>query len=242
MIFPNFDKVFYVVCCPTALELISTYPSPKAILSTDKESLIKIPKISRQSRQWCERKLDILLSAARESLPYEAAQQSNIQVLKSYVKLLKTHQEILADIRAQIKEWAKLSLDFSLLLSIPGIGEITAATILGEIGNILRFETSKQLTAFAGLDPSVYQSGNFRTKNSKISKRGSHYLRKALYQATVAGISKHSSGILNQTLYKYYTQKLEEGKPSKVAIVATSHKLLRIIYGILSTKQPFIES
>lgn len=242
LIFPNFDKVFYVVCCPTALELISTYPSPKAILSANKEELIKILKISRQSRQWCERKLEILLSAARESLPYEAAQQSNIQVLKSYVKLLKTHQEILADIRAQIKQWAKLSLDFSLLLSIPGIGEITAATILGEIGNISRFETSKQLTAFAGLDPSVYQSGNFRAKNNKISKRGSHYLRKALYQATVAGISKHSRGILNQTLYKYYTQKLEEGKPPKVAIVATSHKLLRIIYGILSTKQPFIES
>jgi len=88
----------------------------------------------------------------------------------------------------------------------------------------------------------VYQSGNFRSKNNKISKRGSHYLRKALYQATIAGISKRSSGILNQTLYKYYTQKLEEGKPPKVAIVATSHKLLRIIYGILSTKQLFIES
>ncbi|MBL4937653.1 IS110 family transposase, partial [Clostridium sp. YIM B02515] len=107
------------------------------------------------------------------------------------------------------------------------------------IGDISKFSSAKKLAAYAGLDPSVYQSGNFRAKNNKISKLGSSYLRKALYQATVAGISKRSSGILNATLYDFYDRKLSEGKSSKSAIVATSHKLLRIIYGILTHKTTF---
>ena len=140
----------------------------------------------------------------------------------------------MVDIRDQIKKWSKLSPELSLLLSIDGVGDITAATILGEIGDISRFISAKKLTAFAGLDPSVYQSGNFRAKNNKISKRGSTYLRKALYQATVAGISNRKSGIVNSTLHSYCSQKLSEGKSKKSAIVATSHKLLRIIYGVLT--------
>jgi transposase len=116
---------------------------------------------------------------------------------------------------------------------------LTAATILGEIGDINRFPTTKQLVAFAGLDPSVFQSGKFKSSKNKISKRGSSYLRKALYQAAVAGISKRSSGILNPILYDYYSKKLSEGKPFKVAIVATSSKLLRMIYGIWTSQQSF---
>lgn len=238
-VFPKLDKVFYEIACPTALSLISNFPTPKDILSADKEAIINILRLSRHSFVWCEQKYNALLTAARESLTYDAAQQSNIIALKGYITLLRTFQQILADIRTQIIKWSKLSPELSLLLSIPGVGEITAATILGEIGDISKFSSAKKLAAYAGLDPSVYQSGSFRAKNNKISKRGSSYLRKALYQATVAGISKRSSGILNATLYDFYNRKLSEGKSSKSAIVATSHKLLRIIYGILTHKATF---
>lgn len=86
---------------------------------------------------------------------------------------------------------------------------------------------------------SVFQSGKFKSSNNKISKRGSSYLRKSLYQATVAGISKRSKGILNPVLYEYYSKKLAEGKPSNVAIVATSSKLLIIIFGVPTNQQQF---
>jgi len=135
--------------------------------------------------------------------------------------------------------WAKQSPYFDLLLSIPGVGELTAMTILAEIGDIKKFPTSKQLVAFAGLDPSVYQSGNFKASNNKISKRGSTYLRRALYQATVAGISNRACGPVNDVLYSFYSKKLAEGKRSKVAIIATSNKLLRIIFGVLKNNQTF---
>ncbi len=83
---------------------------------------------------------------------------------------------------------------------IPVVGEITAITILSEIGDIHNFNSSKQLVAYAGIDPSVHQSGSYTARNSKNSKRGTPYLRKALYQATVAGISKRKTGPVNLLL------------------------------------------
>ncbi|TCZ79383.1 IS110 family transposase [Paenibacillus albiflavus] len=126
-----------------------------------------------------------------------------------------------------------------MLKSIPGVGPLTAATIVAEIGDIKRFPSVKQLTAFAVLDSSVYQSGTFKSNQNHISKRGSSYLRTALYQATVAGISKQVNGPRNEVLSRYYQQKLSEGKASKVAIVATSNKLLRIIFGVWRSETPF---
>ena len=150
-----------------------------------------------------------------------------------------TLETILTDMRAQIIEWAKLSPVFPLLVSIPGVGELTAATILGEIGDISRFPTVKQLIAYAGLDPSVFQSGKYKATNNKISKRGSTYLRRAMYLAAAAGIRRPKGTPTNPLLYDYYNHKLSEGKPVRVAIVATSSKLLRIIYGIWTSQQPF---
>lgn len=199
LVFPKYDAVFDNLCNPTSLRVISSFPSPAAVLSAIHKDLFDLIKLSKHSNDWCNQKIDILIAAARESLSYDGAQQSNIRVLQSYVKALLTHKEILADIRAQINDWTKLSPDLHFLLSIPGIGEVTAATILGEIGDISNFDTSKQLVTYAGLDPSVYQSGNFRAKNTKISKRGTPYLRKALFQAASAAVRKRPKG--HATLY-----------------------------------------
>lgn len=239
LVFPKYDIVFDHLCNPTSLRVIASFPSPEAILSAKREDLFNLIKLCRHSDEWCSRKVDMLIAAARESLSYDGAQQSNIRVLQSYVKSLLTHNEILADIRAQINEWTKLSPDFQLLMSIPGIGEITAATILGEVGDISNFDTAKQLVAYAGLDPSVYQSGSFRAKNTKISKRGTPYLRKALYQTASAAVRRRPNGPCNLVLYEYYTSKVNSGKPPKVALVATCSKLLRIIFGMLSNKTVF---
>jgi transposase len=129
---------------------------------------------------------------------------------------------------------------FPLLLSIPGVGKLTAATIIGEIGDVNRFPTTKQLITYAGLNPTVYQSGRFKASNNKISKRGSTYLRKSLYQATTAAIRKVKGEPNNPTLYDYYTKKRNEGKPYKVAVIATASKLLRIIYGVWKNNEKFI--
>ena len=90
-----------------------------------------------------------------------------------------------------------ISLD-SVIMTIPGIGPINGVMILGEIGDINRFPKPRKLLAFAGLDPSVYQSGNFIAKKTKMSKRGSSALRYALMNAA------HNIVKYNQTFKEYY--------------------------------------
>lgn len=237
--FPKFESVFASLCSPTSLRVLSFFPSPTAILSASRDQIIDCLKPAKKSKHWYDLKTDMLILAAKESLPYNRAQQSNLRVLRMYIDLLVSQQNILTDLRAQMVHWANLSMDYPLLRSIPGVGEATATTVLAEIGDIKRFPGVKQLVAFAGIDPSVFESGKFKSSNNKISKRGSPYLRKAIYQATVAGISNRASGPLNLILRDFYLRKINEGKPIKVAIIATANKLLRMIYGILSSQKPF---
>lgn len=239
LVMPDLNKVFRDLCSPTCIELVSNFPTYSSITEAGMDNIMEVLKISKHSKEWRTKKAELLLSIARESLPYDKAQQSNLQVLKSYITILKTFKKELTDMRALIVSRAGSLSEFPLLSSIPGVGDITAATILGEIGDIDRFDSPKKLIAYAGLDPSVFQSGKFNAKHNKISKRGSHYLRKALYQATFAGVSKQTTGIRNVTLYQYYTKKLDEGKAVKSALIATSNKLLRIIYGILKNGEAF---
>lgn len=234
LVFPNYCSIFRNTCCKTSLALLSLYPSPNQILSADSTALFKLIKISNKSDQWCFTKLDLLISKAKESLATQSAQQSLDICVRTYIRIIEMFSNEISGIRAHMIDIAKGLPAYELLLSIPGVGPVTALTFLAEIGDVRNFKSSKQLVAYAGLDPSVHQSGSFRARSCKISKRGTPYLRKALYQATVSGISKHKHGINNATLYSYYKTKKDQGKPSKVAIIATCSKLLRIIYAMLS--------
>ena len=241
LVFPNYHTVFDHLCGKASLSILQSYPSPNDVLEADRGDLFKIIKTCAlgHSADWCNKAVDRLLAAAGESLPSHKAQQSKTRGLLDYISILLPQQRILTNIRAQLITRASLSPAFSLIKSIPGVGEFTAAAILSEIGDISRFPTERQLVAFSGLDPSVFQSGKFKSNNNRISKRGSSYLRKALYQATIGAISKRKNGPANPILFNFYTKKRSEGKAPKVAIIATSSKLLRIIYGILKTQRPF---
>jgi len=121
----------------------------------------------------------------------------------------------------------------SLLKSIPGIGDNLATTILLEIGDIYRFTGPKQLTAFAGLDPKVMQSGTTLNRYGHLTKRGSPYLRRALYIA--ATIAKRHDPVMQAT----YEKKRTEGKRYKEAMMVVSRKLLRVIYAVWVHAKPY---
>ncbi len=115
----------------------------------------------------------------------------------------------------------------SVIMTIPGIGYINGGMILGEIGNIHRFSGPKQLLAFAGLDPSVYQSGNFQAKHTRMSKRGSKVLRYALMNAA------HNVVKNNSTFKAYYDAKMAEGRTHYNALGHCAGKLVRVIIKML---------
>lgn len=120
-----------------------------------------------------------------------------------------------------------------VIMTIPGIGYINGAMILGEIGNIHRFPGPKQLLAFAGLDPSVYQSGNFQAKRTRMSKRGSSVLRYALMNAA------HNVVKNNSTFKAYYDAKIAEGRSHYNALGHCAGKLVRIIFKMLTDNVEF---
>ncbi|UNK17023.1 IS110 family transposase [Paenibacillus sp. N3/727] len=237
--FPGYDKAFQNIFNPSSIQLLTKFPSPSALLTADKEDVLTILMLNRRGRTWNEEKYAQLLEIARSSLPDPCGSLAHIFAMQNFIGLFKAYQGGITALEKQMESLAQAFSAYHLLRSIPGVGPITAAMIHAEIGDIKRFPSVKQLTAFAGLDSSVYESGTFKANQNRISKRGSAYLRTALYQATVGGISKQIHGPRNPILWQYYQQKRLEGKPSKVAIVATSNKLLRMIYGILSNDAPF---
>lgn len=111
----------------------------------------------------------------------------------------------------------------SVIMTIPGIGYINGGTILGEIGDIHRFSSPGKLLAYAGLDPSVYQSGNFQAKRTRMSKRGSKVLRYALMNVA------HNVVKNNATFEAYYEAKKSEGRSHYNALENCAGKLVRII-------------
>ena len=121
----------------------------------------------------------------------------------------------------------------SVIMTIPGIGFINGGIILGEIGDIHRFSEPKKLLAFAGLDPSVHQSGNFQAQRTRMSKRGSRVLRYALINAA------HNVVKNNATFKAYYDAKRAEGRTHYNALGHCAGKLVRVIWKMLTDEVEF---
>ena len=119
------------------------------------------------------------------------------------------------------------------LTTIPGIGVILEATILSEIGDISRFSSSAKLAAFAGIDPTVKQSGEFTATHNHMSKRGSPYLRRALWQASTCAV------IHDSALKSFFEKKRIEGKPYMNAIGHVTRKMTNIIFAVLRDNKPY---
>ena len=126
---------------------------------------------------------------------------------------------------------------FSNILSIPGVGSITAGLIIGEIGNVSRFNSSNALLAYAGLDPIVYESGKFKAKETSISKRGSRYLRTAIFTSTrVACISPN---VKDNKFRDKYIKKRNQGKHHNSAICHVCKNMINVIFSLLNTGENY---
>jgi len=154
----------------------------------------------------------------------------SLQILQSIIQIeLFTKQ--LAEVEKSIDDIMN-DLD-SVIKSIPGIGNVNGAMIIGEIGNINRFKKSSQLLAYAGLDPSVYQSGNFKASNTKMSKRGSKLLRYALINAA------WQLTLNNKTFKDYYDLKVSQGRRHYSALGHVAHKFVRVLHKIMTDNVEF---
>ena len=160
------------------------------------------------------------------------------ECLKS--KFNPVYQEIGVILSEKIKELERQLKTFrkpeqKLLQTIPGVGPITAISFIAEVGDVRRFNHSKQLVAFVGLDSRVHQSGTSVRGKGYISKRGNKILRTRLYNAA-------SVAVLHPNLFqKFFQKKRSEGKPYKVALVATMHKMTNVIHSVWTNNKPFTD-
>lgn len=230
-VFPAYEKVFRDLFSVTSLNVLAR------CLEGQVENLHEVIQkgVGRShSRKWMEAKVE-QLEEALSDWSEQPRSYSQTFVLRGMVDLLLAFSEQLSELEKQINEMATSLPEVELVKSIPGIGDRLAAAIVAEIGDVRQFKEAKQLVAFAGLDPGIFSSGKFTASSSKITKRGSKRLRRALYLAVQCGIR----GRTNPKIWDYYDKKRKEGKPYKVVVIACANKLLHHVYAILSKSQPY---
>lgn len=154
----------------------------------------------------------------------------SLQILQS-IEQIEMYTQQISKVEASISEIMDC-LD-SVIKTIPGIGNLNGAMIIGEIGDISRFEKPCQLLAYAGLDPSVYQSGKFTAARTRMSKRGSKLLRYALINAAWQ-LTLH-----NETFKAYYDLKVSQGRRHYNALGHVAHKLVRVIHKMMTDNLVF---
>jgi len=245
----NFKDVFSSIFSKAAIAVLEGYPTPDLILRADEEKLISlIQKSSRRSLEWSTTKYELLISKAKEFAPLSIHTPSNIAMLGVHISMIKTLEENLGKILDAIhslinedvaKDIPMLALTLELLQSIPGVGLLTAATILAEVGDFSAFTKPGKLVAYFGIDPSVMQSGEFTGTRNKMSKRGSRLLRRVLFTTALANIrTKRNKQACNPVLLEFYKQKCQS-KPKKVALGAVMRKIVCIIFAVLRDRKPY---
>lgn len=229
--FPYFSDVFRNSFTKRYIQCLSEYPTAKSVINTSRETIVSFIANSFGYREECktvQNLTDKLINAALKCPIEKEVYDSQIHTLLILLKSIEECQNHLDSLLQYTTETLSHRRDFQILKSIPGIGENLAAAILCEIGDIHNFDSHKKLIAFAGIEPSVYQSGQFKAHNNKISKRGSHYLRRALYIAVGCQIrGKNKLPVMRD----YYDLKRTQGKLHRVAMVACMNKLIRIHLG-----------
>ena len=227
--FPELAKFFNDnLHIKSSYALLSKYPTAKIISNTRIDALSNL-LYSASKGHFKTDKAIALKELAKNSIAMDnPAIGTQIKMLIEQIQMLQKQLDLLDIDISNIMDELN-----SPILSIPGIGTWLGAIIISEIGNISRFSSATKLLAFAGLDPSVRQSGNFNATNTKISKRGSKHLRYAIHYAAELIIWN------DDTFYQYYTTKLAQGKSYLNAIGHVAHKLTRVIFKLLTTNTTF---
>ena len=229
IVFPELSNFFKGnLHLKTSYALLEKYSSSKAIGSARIDGLTNLLQHNSKGK-YNQSKAIELKNLAKNSVGLDnPAIELQIQCL---IKQLRLYQKQIKDIDISIM--TLMEILNSPILSIPGVGYTLGAMIISEIADIKRFSNPSKLLAFAGLDPVVKQSGNFQADSMKISKRGSTYLRYAIYRVAFSIIYN------NETFHNYYIEKRAQGKNHRVALGHVCNKLVRIIFKILTDDIPF---
>ena len=227
--FPEFNEVFKNQFTFTAVSLLNDYPTPEDLCELSLEKLTSVIK-GLSKRGLDKDKILRLYEGAHNSIGISFGKEAFRIELHILLERLRVGEKQTAFLEEKISELVK-SFN-SNVFTIPGVGSITGAAILAEIGDISNFSSSQKLIAFAGLDPKLKESGKYHGK-TPISKRGSKYLRNALWSSAMVAC-RH-----NEKFKEDYKSRRNKGKTHRYAVTAAANKLTKIVYHILKNNVPF---
>ena len=213
------------------LRFLQQYPSARLVRGAKRVAIAKAlrgPYVGDKLTFTAE---DIIKAAQSSVAVVSPAKEIIVQGKIATLLHLKERLEELTKLLTDLCKATRVE-DLKILQSIKGVSPNTAVPFLAEVGEVKNFTSSKKLIAFAGLDPSIHQSGKFLGA-SKLSKRGNRHLRRAIYLMTTSVVSQ------NVFFKAYFLRRKKEGLPPQKALFAVAHKLIRVIFAMLSQRTCF---
>ena len=229
-IFPEYEIQFSYLWGNTSTGILETYITPDKIANAPVDELYSLIKDKSHNKLTMKKALSIK-EAATNTFGIKIAQNAFAFQLSQLFERLNLLNQQVVELDAEILKYYE-TFD-CYLHTIPNISPIIAACILSEIGDIRRFHNSSALVAYAGIDPTVKQSGEFCSTRNHMSKRGSPYLRHAIFLA--ASCCSFHENPFND----YYKKKRSQGKHHLSAVGAVSNKLTTVIYAVLRDGKPY---
>ena len=228
ILFPELEKLVPSLHMASVYALLSEFPGAKQIASTHLTRLTNLLHETSKGRYGREKATQIR-DAARNSIG--SAMPAKSLALKHTIRLIGELDEEIEEIEKEIN--SIMEVVHSPITTIPGIGTRMGAMILAEVGDFSNFDSPDKILAYAGLSPSTYQSGQLTNCYSHMEKRGSRYLRYAIFNATKFVCN------WDPNFAAYLAKKRAEGKHYNVAISHAAKKLVRLIYAMEKSRQPY---
>ena len=228
IVFPEFNALFHSKYGIVYMSILKTFSSANAIVNADIRSIRKCFDFKGRGNRISLSAEQLKMTAKTSIGIPSVAEEIQIRHLVCQIELL---EKQLSEIDKRIEEFSVQNN--STILSIPGISHFSGTSIIAELGDICNYKNASQIIKFAGVAPYHYESSQFTAQHTAITKKGSRYLRKTLYQIIIPVIYH------NDVFYAYYNKKLSEGKGHRCAQGHCIRKLLRIIYHLLNTGQQF---
>ncbi len=233
---PEITKVFPNIFSKTALEIIKVYPTATDVAKATPKKLTRLFRHIK-GNNFSEDKAKYLIDLAQTSVYAGRACKARASMITSYIRVLELYCQEKKQIEAQIKQLIEEEIDtvhntVSNLQSIPGVSDKTISAILGECGDLKRFDSAKAFIGYLGLYPTQYQSGNSLSVG-RLAKRGIPIAKHALYMAAVGSV------LHNTQLNKLFRDKVSSGKSKKEALIIISKKIATIMYSIVKYNKPY---
>jgi len=245
-VFPEYINCFSSndIYGETSLNFIKDFPHADIIKSKRIDALAN--NIYKSTKGYvpyskCLTKAKKIKDLANNSYPGIDIDSCEVKNLINIIDIIIYNSNKLNEVKKDMVNLAKKTPYFNIINSIFGIGEISTAQIIAELGDINRFENIKQLNAFCGLDPTIVQSGKSINYNGPISKRGNRNARKILFITCCSIIRSSVLHNIDTDILVYYRKKQAENKHFKECITACSTKLLRIIFAMCKNNSLYVQ-